>query len=382
MRVFFNVIVIQIILSTYVLWRGWNALPKNKVIRLPFLSIFVFEILVYLVGYLAFDHLPLDIMHNIAWLGTSWAILIGILALFLLAYDIFRFIDKKKKIFPKSLDLGKSKIRLSYYGASLLIALSIMFYGNYKFRNPEITELNLTIDKPAPNDIKELKIVVVSDIHVGVLIDRPILKKYVDLIMAQKPDIILIVGDIIDYDLASVEIQGMEQEFQRLRAPYGVFASTGNHDYIALKNEKRGAKVDWIDQKTGLTLLRDEALLVDSSFYIVGREDESTLNRRKDLPEIMEGVDKNLPIIVINHEPHRLHEESDNGADIALYGHTHNGQIFPYNYVLKMHYELPYGYKKKDNTHMYVSSGLGLAGPQYRIGTKSEIVVLNIKFAE
>lgn len=382
MRVFFNIIVIQIILSTYVLWRGWNALPQNKVIRLPFLAIFVLEILVYLIGYLAFKYLPLDIMHNIAWIGTSWAILIGLMTVFLVIYDLFRFINKKKKIFPQSLDLKSSKIRLVYYGVSLVISFGIMFYGSYEFRNPEITELNLTIDKPAPNNIKKLKIVVVSDIHVGVLIDKPILQKYVNLIMAQRPDLILMVGDIIDYDLASVEMQNMEEEFLQLKAPYGVFMSTGNHDYIELKGEEPGAKVDWMDQKTGVTVLRDEAFLVDSSFYIVGREDDNTLNQRKELPEIMNGINKNLPIIVINHEPHHLQEEVDNGADIALYGHTHNGQIFPYNYILKLYYELPYGYKKKDNTHMYVSSGLGLAGPQYRIGTKSEIVVLNVTFAE
>lgn len=382
MRIFFNVIVIQIILSTYVLWRGWNALPKNKVIRLPFLAVFIFEILVYLVGYLAFDHLPIHIMHNIAWIGTSWAILIGFMTLFLLLYDIVRFINKKKAILPKRLDLSKSKIRLSYYAISLIIVLGIMFYGSYKFRNPEITELNLTIDKPAPNNIKELKIVVVSDLHVGVLIDKNILKKYVDQIMAQKPDLILIVGDIIDYDLASVEMQNMEEEFQRLKAPYGVFGSTGNHDYIKLKDEKPWDKVRWIEGNSGITMIRDNVVLVDNSFYIVGREDDLALLRRKSLPEIMDGVDKNLPIIVLNHEPHNLAEEVDNDADIALYGHTHNGQIFPYNHILKLHYELPYGYKKKGNTHIYVSSGLGLAGPQYRIGTKSEIVVLNVKFAK
>jgi predicted MPP superfamily phosphohydrolase len=100
----------------------------------------------------------------------------------------------------------------------------------------------------------------------------------------------------------------------------------------------------------------------------------------------------------MNHEPHRLYEESDAGADIALYGHTHNGQFFPVNTILKISsviyntgwlpesmelgsmYELPYGYKKKGDTHVYVTSGLGLAGPQYRVGTVSEIVVLNVSF--
>jgi predicted MPP superfamily phosphohydrolase len=146
-------------------------------------------------------------------------------------------------------------------------------------------------------------------------------------------------------------------------------------------------------------MLRDSTVLVANSFYIAGREDDMC-KTRKELPEIMQGVDKNLPVIVMNHEPHRLQEEVDAGADIALYGHTHNGQFFPNNLIMKISsmiynsgivsdkakwrfiYELPYGYKKKADTHVYVSSGLGLAGPQYRIGTISEIVVLNVTFAE
>jgi predicted MPP superfamily phosphohydrolase len=137
--------------------------------------------------------------------------------------------------------------------------------------------------------------------------------------------------------------------------------------------------------------------MIAESFYIVGREDDKC-KTRKELPEIMQGVDKRYPVIVMNHEPHHLQEEADAGADIALYGHTHSGQFFPVNLVLKMSsiiynmgllpenmriwsmYELPYGYKKKEHMHVYVSSGLGLAGPQYRVGTLSEIVVLNVNF--
>jgi len=94
----------------------------------------------------------------------------------------------------------------------------------------------------------------------------------------------------------------------------------------------------------------------------------------------MSGVDKNYPIIVMNHEPKHLSEESDAQVDLAVYGHTHNGQLFPYNILIGWIYEVGYGYKKKGNTHVYVSSGLGLAGPQYRIGTVSEIAVLNLRF--
>ncbi|MFZ4725789.1 MAG: metallophosphoesterase, partial [Paludibacter sp.] len=117
----------------------------------------------------------------------------------------------------------------------------------------------------------------------------------------------------------------------------------------------------------------------DSSFYIVGRDDKSNLNRKK-LSEIVTGLDKKLPFILMDHQPYHLEEAEQNDIDFQISGHTHNGQFFPGNLFVKKMYELGYGYLKKGNTHYYVSSGLGLWGPQYRIGTESELVVINLKY--
>ena len=130
-------------------------------------------------------------------------------------------------------------------------------------------------------------------------------------------------------------------------------------------------------------MIRDSAVLIDSSFYVVGREDW-IIPSRKDLKTILaeQNVDAALPIIVLNHTPNDLNDEMKNGADIALYGHTHDGQVFPFNILTRLMFEVSNGYKKKGDTNVYVSSGLGLSGPQYRIGTKSEIAVLNVTFKD
>lgn len=378
MRVFFNAIVVQVLLSAYVLWWGWKALPSRKLVRIPFAVFFVAELIIYLTGFFASRHLPFDMLHTAAWIGTSWMVFICYLAVPLIIYDVVRFVNKKKKFIADKYDLNRRKMRFYYYFSALAIVLAVMVYGNYCFRHPEVTEMSLTVEKYSPN-VKELKIVVATDVHAGFLINKPILNKYVGLIMEQKPDLILLVGDIIDYDVRSVELQDMHEEFLKLKAPYGVYAATGNHEYISLKDEEPEAKVKWLSEKAGLTVLRDEVVMVDSSFYIVGREDDK-FEGRKPLTNIMKDVNRQYPVIVMNHEPHNLDEEVQAGADIALYGHTHNGQIFPNNILIKRLYELAYGYTKKENTHIYVSSGLGLAGPQYRIATKSEIAVLNVKF--
>jgi predicted MPP superfamily phosphohydrolase len=221
-----------------------------------------------------------------------------------------------------------------------------------------------------------VKIAVVGDLHLGYLIDRNDARRMVELIMAQQPDLILFVGDILDSRIEPVEQQRMDEELRRLDAPLGIYSCTGNHEY-RYEGER---KIGWLND-AGITMLRDSAVLVDSSFYVVGRED-LVIPDRQSLVGLLDRqeVDRSLPLIVLNHTPNNLDEEVDAGADIALYGHTHQGQAFPGNLATRMAFEVAYGYLKKGNTHIYVTSGLGLAGPQFRIGTVSEVVVLHVKF--
>lgn len=379
MRVFFNAIIVQVILSAYVLWRGWNALPAKKVVRVPFIAFFIIEIIIYFIGFFFSRHLPFDALHTFAWVGTTWMIFIIYMTALLLIYDLVRFVNTRKTFIPPLLDPKQYKVRRVYYAVSLLLVVGVMMWGNYRFHHPVVTELNLTVDKYSPK-VQELRVVVATDLHAGFLIDKDIVQMYMDKIMEQKPDLILLVGDIIDYDIRSLEMHNMHEQLRQLHAPYGVFGSTGNHEYINLGDDETPEyKIKWLNDVAGITMLRDTTVMVDSAFYLVGREDDKNW-KRKQLPDIMQQVDKHYPVIVMNHEPHRLAEEVEAGADVAVYGHTHNGQFFPVNLALKFMYELPFGYKKTENTHIYVSSGLGLAGPQYRIGTISEIVVLNLKF--
>lgn len=372
MRVFLNAVLVQTFLNLYVFWRGWQIIPPKYAYRIPFIALFIIELIIYFTGFVYIDELPLDILYLTMIAGTSWMVFILYMVCLLAGYDFVKLLGRWVKAIPRKVNLSSLKIRRIYYALSCIIVVIAMAYGSYRFWNPVVTELNVKVDKQSP--VKDLKIVMVADIHVGYMVNRNVLKMYVDRIMEQKPDLILIVGDIIDYNLNPVEEEKMEEEFHRLKAPYGVYASTGNHEYRVNAEEK----IKWLGEKAGLTMLRDTAVLVDSAFYIVGREDDKASFRKK-LPEIMQNVNKSLPVIVMNHEPRRLSEESDAGADLAFYGHTHNGQLFPYNILINLIYEVGHGYKKKGNANIYVTSGLGLSGPQYRIGTISEIVVINMK---
>lgn len=376
MRVFFNAIVVQIILNAYVLWRGWGALPSKKMVRIPFVAAFVLELIVYLVGFFFSDKLGMPYIHHIAWIGTTWMVFILYMSALLLCYDAIYFLKKRFKKLPH-LGIGSDKARTIFYTFSLVLVIVSMSIGYYNFKNPTVTYREVDVHKKSKID--KLRIVMASDLHAGYLIKKDIISMYVDEIMAQKPDVILLVGDIIDFDITSVKEQNMDEEFKRLHAPYGVYAVTGNHEYIGIDGEKLHEKVTWQYEHAGMTVLRDTTVLVDSAFYLVGREDDKYLFR-KTLEELVDSVDTTYPVILMNHEPHQIDEGSKNGADLAFYGHTHNGQFFPNNLIVKFLWELPYGYKKIDDTHVYVSSGLGLAGPQFRIGTVSEIVVFDVNF--
>ena len=163
---------------------------------------------------------------------------------------------------------------------------------------------------------------------------------------------------------------------RRLSAPLGVYTCTGNHEYRYDSEEKIS-----LLNEVGITVLRDSAVLIDSAFYLVGREDK-VITHRKSTAEILadEVSDHTKPMILLNHTPDNLDEEADAGIDIALYGHTHHGQAFPGNPITEWIFEVAHGYKKKGDTHIYVTSGLGLVGPQYRIGTQSEIALLTVRF--
>jgi len=375
MKLFFQIIFIQLILNVYVFFKGWRLLHDKKKYKIPFASVFIAELLLYLVGFFASESLPSYILKYIMIIGTSWAIFIIYMGILLLAFDLSKFIYIfiSRKTNRKIIYRYNRQTQLLFYWICILLVILVMGKGYYNFKHPVVNEINLRIEKNVPG-IEQFRIVMASDLHIGYMNDRGLLEMYIDKIMEQQPDIILLAGDIIDYNLKPLLEENMQEEIRRLSAPYGVYASLGNHDHYADEENK----IRWLREETGITILQDSAVLVDDSFYIIGREDRKS--PRKPLEELLQNVNKTLPVIILNHQPNNLDEEVMNGVDIAFYGHTHYGQIVPINIVTEMLYEVAAGYKKKGNTHLVVSSGLGIGGPQYRIGTDSELIVVNLTF--
>ena len=370
MKIGFIVFALTFLLSFngYVMVRGWQALPPLSPLRLLYLVVMIASFLA-LLSTMIYGNLMSEVVSKaVSLVGYTYLVVLVYLFLSFLLIDIVRLANHFIHFFP----LGMASVRLWSMAGSLGIIGLALGVGSYEFNHPKVITLNLTTDKPLQN--KELKIVAVSDLHLGISINKKNLQDYVELINAQKPDVVLLCGDLNDRSMVPLIRQNMVEEFRNIRAPLGVFAVNGNHEYYT---EKPNAMAEFL-KTAGITVLRDSVCLVDSNFYIVGRDDR-TNTHRKDLSDLVVGLDKNLPRILMDHQPFRLEQAEQNDSDFQFSGHTHNGQIFPGNLIVRSIYELGYGYLKKGNTNYYVSSGLGLWGPQYRIGSRSELVVISLK---
>ena len=218
-----------------------------------------------------------------------------------------------------------------------------------------------------------------SDLHLSPIDGERLLSKIIDKINLAKPDIILFAGDIVDDKAEILKDRGIGESFKRLNAKYGIYSITGNHEYI---NDVEPS-VKFMEQY-GMKVIRDSYELIDSSFYLVGREDvamrQFTGKERKSLEQIISSINSDYPKILLDHTPIRLKQSEKNGIDLQLSGHTHHGQIWPGNIITNMIYVISWGYLEKGNTKYYVSSGAGTWGPPVRTGSKSEIVNIKIKF--
>ncbi|WP_010272751.1 metallophosphoesterase [Paenibacillus senegalensis] len=268
-------------------------------------------------------------------------------------------------------------------GSLVLAAIAILLaLGSWNAWKPIIRHYEIAVQKKTKKR-KNLVIAVASDLHLGTLVRKSYLQKLVEQMDHIKPDLILLPGDILDDDLEPFIAQNMAETMLELKqkAPLGAYAVLGNHEYYGGKVKEFVEKMAEI----GIPVLKDESVLVDDGqLYIVGRKDKaaesSDPERRQTVSALLQDLDKDKPIIVLDHQPHQLEQAAAAGADIMLSGHTHRGQLAPNHWITGRLFELDWGYKQKQTMHAFVSSGYGTWGPPIRIGTRSEIIRLVVHF--
>lgn len=302
--------------------------------------------------------MPVFISHSMYTIGTSWLIFALYMTLFLLLFDILK--------------LFKVVCKYRFY-LSFVFTVGLLGYGVYNYHHPETNVISILTDKQYEGASQAVKIVAISDVHLGNGTGKAALRKYVEMINAQHPDLILISGDLIDNSVVPLYKENMAEELAELKAPMGIYMVLGNHEYISGVDES----IRYI-KNTPIQLLRDSVVTLPNGIQLIGRDDRHNRNRRS-LQELMVNVEKSKPIILLDHQPFNLKETEAAGIDLQFSGHTHHGQIWPINWVTDYIFEQSHGYRQWGNSHVYVSSGLSLWGPPFRIGTDSEMVVFNFQ---
>jgi predicted MPP superfamily phosphohydrolase len=197
--------------------------------------------------------------------------------------------------------------------------------------------------------------------------------EYVKLINNQHPDIVLLCGDMFDRSIDIIERNNIPEILRQINAPLGVYAVLGNHEYYG----DLPRAIELLKQ-SNIILLQDSIAMPTADIYLVGRDDK-TNSKRQSLKALTSNLDHSKLIIDLDHQPSNLSEAKEAKADFQFSGHTHDGQLFPINLITRRIYEQPHGYLRKGSTQYFVTSGLGLWGATYRIGTQSEIITLSIE---
>ncbi|HMQ79830.1 MAG TPA: metallophosphoesterase [Ignavibacteria bacterium] len=369
------VLSVYTLVNYYIFITGLNSIPDNY--KFLYSAIYLFFFLSYIIGRFLEHKFLNTVSAFFVWVGSFWLGAMVYYLLFVILIDVIRLLNAFFGFLSAS--FYTNEYQMLFFLIVNAAVIVILVFGYLNAVSPVIKRLNINIGKKA-GLLRSLNIVMASDIHLGTIINRKRLRKIVNMINSLEPDLILLPGDVVDEDIESVVKQNCGEDLRALRAKYGVFAITGNHEYIGGVEPS----VRYLTEH-GIIELRDRAIKIANSFYIIGREDRASKGfagiLRKPLNLLLEGVDKNLPVILMDHQPVKLEEAENNGIDLQLSGHTHHGQLWPFNFITKKIYEVSMGYKQKGDTHYYISPGVGTWGPPVRTGNKPEIIQITLNFA-
>ncbi|AOT69507.1 metallophosphoesterase [Geosporobacter ferrireducens] len=374
--VFGVILIIYSFLNYYIGLRVWQSLG----IFVPFLnsrvywSFFWLLVFAYIIGRVSKNFLPYAVSYSLTQVGSYWLAAMVYFTMAYLLIDIVSFLGKKAGI-----NLLDFKAGPGVGIAVLLFVVGVILFGSWSARSPRNVEYDVMINKPG-NKVNSINVVMVSDIHLGTIIHNGRLVNMVNRINELNPDIILLPGDVIDENIQYFIEQNMSETFSRLNPPLGIYAVMGNHEYIGGHADEIAVHL----AEAGVVVLRDEVVLVNDSFYIIGREDRDsqrfTGQSRKSIKELMAHVDPSLPLILLDHQPNNLSEHKKAGIDLQVSGHTHRGQLFPFHLITGRIFEIDWGHLQDGDYNIIVSSGYGTWGPPIRVGHRSEIVKINIQF--
>ena len=375
------------------LWMGTcNSILRALTFRILFAVIYVLLSTSLLTGFLIRKPKSLHRMLKIT--GNYF------LGIFLYTLVIILAADLGRILLKYVFHVSWIHSRMAFTIAGAICTVLIIFFsarGIFHAKYIKVSSYDVLINKTIPKG-NSMKIVLLADTHFGYNSGILHAKELVRKINKQKPDLVCIAGDIFDNEYDAIrDPERIEKVLQRIKSTYGVYACWGNHDLneeilAGFTFKHKGDDLSDIKdprmkkflEDSNIHILEDESVLINDSFYVIGRKDASLTEKihetRKAPAQLTEGLDRDKPIIMIDHQPKELQELADAGIDLDLCGHTHDGQTFPGNFTIKLMWENPCGLLMKGNMTNITTSGAGVWGPAMRLGTDSEICSIDIHF--
>jgi uncharacterized protein len=267
--------------------------------------------------------------------------------------------------------INSRAISFSVLGAA--VALSLV--GLFQARCPRVKEVAIRLEN-LPEEFDGYRIVQWSDVHVGPTIQRRFIQSLVDRTNALHADAIAVTGDMVDGYLD--DLRDQVQPLSQLRARDGIFYVTGNHEYYWRASE-------WVKelQSHGFDFLKNEHRVIErggAKLVIAGVTDPvGRYTHKQDVGRALADAPGDATKILLSHRPQTANQASDRGVHVQLSGHTHGGQFFPFNLLIKFFQPIVAGLHRVGNTWLYVSRGTGYWGPPSRLGVQGEITVITLR---
>ncbi|MCL2871739.1 MAG: metallophosphoesterase [Betaproteobacteria bacterium] len=391
MNYFFLIIMLtlQAVLGTYLGWRcRWafgGILPSWLMAWYIFWPIVFLIVASFPLIYFPARRLGVELP---SWLFFATAIVFGALAMAFattLIVDVLALIARRLPFLQSLCSLVRQHPHyLGFFVLALVVAQ--VGWGLYNAYTPRETYYALTVHKPLKNGEKQLRIVQLSDLHISRYSSVALMQEMVERVNRLQPDMIVITGDIIDSSVKPYLDQDMPRLLSGLKSRYGVYAILGNHEYFG---ESPQHDVDAFT-RSNMRVLRDDVLYLDQpGITLIGRDDwargiraspSSALHGRATLAALATRADPATPWILLDHQPREIDEAIAQKVDLQFSGHTHNGQFFPLNLVVKLFYKKTWGMLTQGTYTLIVSCGYGTWGPPLRLPAYAEIVVADVHF--
>lgn len=325
-----------------------------------------------------------DSVSALIWLAMTWLGLLLFLTLALGVADLGRGLWQVSRAWTDAgplLPERRQAVARLLAGTAALVAGTLGLWslrsglGRVMIKRVEVALSRL------PPALSGTRIVQLSDVHVGPTIRRSFIETIVAQCNQLTPDLVVITGDLVDGSVE--ELREHVAPLAELRAKYGVFFVTGNHEYYS------GA-ADWCSEleRLGVRVLRNERVSIgdeSASFDLAGVDDHSAKGfgdgHGQDLPKALSGRDQGRELVLLAHQPRTIFEAKEHGVGLQLSGHTHGGQLWPWTYLVRLQQPVVAGLARFDKSLVYVSRGTGYWGPPMRLGAPSEIAELTLRSA-